>query len=120
MKTVFVVDDNTVNLVTADEKLSDSYNVFTFACASTMLEFLNDIKPDLILLDIMMPGIDGFETLKRLKADKRHTEIPIIFMTGKNEIDFESFGYKMGVIDYLSKPFCEPVLNKFINMYIKR
>lgn len=120
MKTVFVVDDNTINLVMADEKLSDSYNIFTFACASAMFDLLNNIKPDLILLDIMMPDIDGFETLKKLKADKRYSEIPVIFMTGKNDIDIETLGNKMGVIDYLSNPFSEPVLQNCIKMHLQR
>lgn len=110
MRTIFVVDDNTVNLFTADKALSDLYNVITFASALTMFDFLNYTMPDLILLDIMMPDIDGFEALKRLKADERYAEIPVIFLTSKNDTDTEALGFKMGVVDFISKPFSGMVL----------
>ena len=118
MKIIFVVDDNNVNLVTADETLSKWYNVFTFASASSMFDFLNNTIPDLILLDIMMPDIDGFETLKQLKANKRHAEIPVIFLTSKNDAKTEALGFEMGVIDFISKPFSAPVLLNRIKMHL--
>ncbi|MCL2184825.1 MAG: response regulator [Treponema sp.] len=119
MKTIFVVDDNTVNLVKADEKLSDFYNVFTLACASNMFELLNDIKPDLILLDIMMPDIDGFEALRRLKADRRYAEIPVIFLTSKTDTDTKALGLEMGVLDFIPKPFSDPILHNCIKLHLQ-
>jgi len=110
MKTIFTVDDNHVNLLTAEETLSEHYNVFTLSSASLMFELLNDVIPDLILLDILMPGISGFEALQRLKADKRYSGIPVIFLTGKNDADTEAMGFEMGVVDFISKPFSKPVL----------
>jgi len=71
LKTIFVVDDNNVNLLAADEALSPHYRVFTLPSASSMFEILEDIIPDMILLDILMPEIDGFEALKRLKANNK-------------------------------------------------
>ena len=118
MKTIFVVDDNTVNLVAADEALSGFYNVFTFALASAMFEFINKTVPDLILLDILMPDIDGFEALKRLRADARYAEIPVIFLTSKNDAVTEALGFEMGVIDYISKPFSVPVLLNRIKTHL--
>ncbi|MCL2196727.1 MAG: response regulator [Treponema sp.] len=118
MKTIFVVDDNTVNLMTADKTLSDFYNVITLASASTMFEFLNNTIPDLILLDIMMPDIDGFEALKRLRADMNYTDIPVIFLTSKNDADTEALGFEMGVIDFISKPFSGPVLLNRIKTHL--
>jgi len=118
MKTIFVVDDNTVNLMTADKTLADWYNVVTFASASTMFEFLNNSVPDLILLDIMMPDIDGFEALKRLRADSRYEEIPVIFLTSKNDASTEALGFEMGVIDFISKPFSGPVLLNRIKTHL--
>ena len=118
MKTIFVVDDNTVNLMTADKTLSDQYNVFTFASSFNMFDFLNNIIPDLILLDIMMPDIDGFETLKRLRADMRYTRIPVIYLTSKNDAATETFGFKMGVIDFIYKPFSELALLNRIKTHL--
>ncbi|MCL2269834.1 MAG: response regulator [Treponema sp.] len=118
MKTIFVVDDNTVNLVTADETLSDSYNVITLASASTMFEFLKKTIPDLILLDIMMPDIDGFEALKQLRADRLYAKIPVIFLTSKNDAATEALGFEMGVIDFISKPFSGPVLLNRIKTHL--
>jgi len=118
MKTIFVVDDNNINLVTADETLSDSYNVFTLASASTMFDLLNDIMPDLILLDIMMPEINGFEALKRLKADARYSHIPVMFLTSKNDANTISRGYEMGVVDLILKPFSSSILLNRINIHL--
>jgi len=118
MKTILVVDDSTVNLVTADETLSDWYNVITFASASAMFNFLSNSIPDLILLDIMMPDIDGFEALKRLRADTRYDSIPVIFLTGKNDAATEALGFEMGVIDFITKPFSGPVLLNRIKTHL--
>ena len=118
MKTIFVVDDNTVNLVTADETLSDYYNVITLASASTLFDFLNNTIPDLILLDIMMPDIDGFEALKRLRANARYAHIPVIFLTSKRDAATEALGFEMGVIDFISKPFSPPVLLNRIRTHL--
>jgi len=118
MKTIFVVDDNTVNLMTATKTLSDWYNVVTFASALTMFDFLNNTIPDIILLDIMMPDIDGFEALVRLRADKRFSELPVIFLTSKNDAATEALGFEMGVIDFISKPFSGPVLLNRIKTHL--
>jgi len=118
MKTIFAVDDNHVNLLTAEEALSEQYNVFTLSSASLMYELLNNVTPDLILLDILMPDIGGFEALKYLKADKRYANIPVIFLTSKNDADTEALGFQMGVVDFVSKPFSKPVLVNRIKTHL--
>ena len=110
MKTIFVVDDKNINLQTADEALSGIYDVFTLVSASAMFDLLNNIKPDLILLDIMMPGIDGFEALKKLKADERYAQIPVIFLTSQKDEDTKIRGFEAGIIDCIIKPFFNSVL----------
>ena len=110
VKTIFIVDDNTINLHAAKEVLSDEYKVITLSSAFLMFEFLDNVVPDLILLDIMMPELDGFGALKRLRDDKRYTKIPVIFLTSKNDADTEALGFEMGVVDFISKPFSGPVL----------
>ena len=105
MKTIFVVDDNSTNLLMAEEALSDHYEVITMLSVSTMFELLGQIVPDLILLDIMMPDINGFDALKQLKADERYAEIPVIFVTSKKDATTETLGFELGVIDFIDKPF---------------
>jgi len=110
MKTIFAVDDNHVNLLAAEEVLAEQYNVFTLSSASLMYELLNDVIPDLILLDILMPEISGFEALQHLKADSRYSEIPVIFLTSKNDPATEALGFELGAADFISKPFSKAVL----------
>ena len=110
MKTIFVVDDTRSNLLMAEDVLSEHYEVITLISAVTMFELLEDLIPDLILLDIMMPDMDGIAALKQLKSDKRYTGIPIIFLTGKNDEEIETLSFEMGVADFILKPFSGPVL----------
>jgi len=110
MKTIFVVDDNGTNLMMADEALTDHFNVITILSAFTMFELFDDIIPDMILLDIKMPDINGFDVLERLKADARYAGIPVIFLTSLNNADEETRGYKMGAADFIKKPFSKPIL----------
>ncbi len=81
-KTVFVVDDSFTTLGTVVQALEDEYNVTTFSSALRMFSILDRVIPDLIFLDVAMPGINGFETLKRLKANPAFARIPVIFLTG--------------------------------------
>jgi putative two-component system response regulator len=118
MKTIFVVDDNPINLQTAKKALSDRYNTITLSSASIMFEFLDNVMPDLILLDIMMPEIDGFGALERLRADRRYKNIPVIFLTSKSDADTEALGFEMGVVDFIHKPFSPPVLLNRIKTHL--
>jgi len=110
VKKIFVVDDNSTNLLSAKEALSEQYNVMTISSALIMFDFLENIKPDLILLDIEMPEMNGFDALKKLKADERYSGIPVIFLTSHNDEAVESLGKKMGVVDFIPKPFCKSIL----------
>jgi putative two-component system response regulator len=110
MKTIFIVDDNRSNLLMAEDALSEYYEVITQISAATMFELLEDLIPDLILLDIMMPDMDGIAALKQLKSDMRYESIPVIFLTGKNDADMEALSFEIGVVDYIHKPFSGPVL----------
>ncbi len=105
---VLIVDDTPTNLAVISEALSDAG--FETAVATSGERALKQIErrsPDLILLDIMMPGIDGFETCRRLKADPRYEEIPIIFMTALADVNSKVLGFDLGAVDYITKPFQE-------------
>jgi len=118
LKTIFVVDDNNINLLSADETLSIYYQVFTLGSASGMFELLIDVRPDLILLDILMPEMDGFAALKLLKSDNRYADIPVIFLTSRNDSATESTGFELGAVDFVSKPFSKPVLLNRIKTHL--
>ena len=117
-KTVFLVDDNDVNLLMAKKALSQQYNVYTLPSAAGMFELLENVVPDIILLDINMPEMNGFEALKLLKANGRYREIPVIFLTIWRDSDIESKGFEMGVVDFISKPFSESVLFNRIKTHL--
>ncbi|MFK8183929.1 MAG: EAL domain-containing protein [Phormidesmis sp.] len=105
---ILIVDDTPTNLEVVSEALSDAG--FETAVATSGERALKQIErrlPDLILLDIMMPGIDGFELCKRLKTNQLHCEIPIIFMTALADINSKVKGFDLGAVDYITKPFQE-------------
>jgi len=109
-KVVFVVDDSATNLVKAEEALEKHYLVITLSSAEKMFAILGKVSPDLILLDIDMPGMDGFEAIQLLKSNDLYSEIPVIFLTGKCETDNEAHGIELGAVDFIVKPFSAPVL----------
>jgi len=109
-KTVFIIDDSTTNLATAEKALENQYLVITMSSATKMFAMLGKVKPDLILLDIDMPDISGFEAMMRLKAGGLFTGIPVIFLTGLTDAETEAQGIALGAVDFIVKPFSEPVL----------
>jgi putative two-component system response regulator len=117
-KTIFFVDDNAVNLTMCNDVLSGIYNVFTFNSGTRLLKVLEKHTPDLILLDIEMPEMDGYETIKFLKGKDETKDIPVIFLTAKSDSDDELKGLSLGAIDYIIKPFSPPLLLKRIEVHL--
>ena len=118
MKTVFIVDDNATNLVTAKNALTGVYKSYALPSAEKMFQLLEKITPDLILLDVEMPEMDGFEALSVLKADEKLKTIPVAFLTAKYDVESELKGFEIGAIDFINKPFSPPVLIKRIETHI--
>lgn len=105
-QTILIVDDNSTNLEVLSETLTRSgFQVSVAIDGESALEQVKYHLPGLILLDIMMPGIDGFETCKRLKRDPASQNIPIIFMTALSDTDNKVRGFSLGAVDYITKPF---------------
>ena len=105
---ILIIDDIVDNIQVAMNILEeDSYNLSFATLGEEALNLINQASTpfDLILLDIMMPGIDGFEVCRRIKQDPQHQDIPIIFLTAKTDIDSISQGFALGAVDYISKPF---------------
>jgi len=118
MKTIFVVDDSDTNLSIVEDALEKKYQVMTLPSAEKMFTLLEKITPDLILLDIEMPDINGFEALLCLKANPLHSDIPVIFLTGYTDSAVEAHGFELGVVDFISKPFSTPVLLNRIKTHL--
>jgi len=104
MKTIFVVDDSDTNLAKAEEALEDHFNVMTLPSAAKMFELLEKIKPDLILLDIEMPEMNGFEALEKLKSGS-WAGIPVLFLTGTKDSSIEQRSSALGAVGIVTKPF---------------
>jgi DNA-binding response OmpR family regulator len=118
-KKIMMVDDNSLILQIGKELLGDSYDLYPLPSAGKMFEALNKITPDLILLDIKMPDADGFETIKRLKGDDRHANIPVIFLTGSHLVEDAVKGFGLGAVDYITKPFHNPAFIECIEKHLK-
>ena len=111
---IILVEDNMSNLTMGRNMLKTFHEVYPAPSAAKLFEILENILPDLILLDIEMPEMDGYEAIKKLKADPRFVDIPVIFLTAKNDEDSELEGFNLGAVDYISKPFSGPRLLKRI------
>ncbi len=103
--TVLVVDDVEANVDILVDALEKLYDISVAMNGLEALDVVAENPPDLILLDIMMPGMDGFEVCRRLKVDDRTAAIPIIFLTGLAEIENKTKGFQLGAVDYITKPF---------------
>lgn len=103
---ILIVDDNISNLQVLGAVLSGKgYEIAVAADADEALEFLSGDVPDLILLDIMMPGTDGFELCRKIKQIENLSEIPVLFLTALTDPDSIVKGFDSGAVDYISKPF---------------
>lgn len=108
--TVLVVDDTPQNLELLDECLSPHYRVKVATGGARALALCAAEAPDLVILDVMMPDMDGYETLRRLKAEPGTRSVPVIFATAKGEKTDEHLGLQLGAADYVTKPIHIPVL----------
>ena len=117
-KTIFLVDDDITNLTVGDRALSDFYHVFTINSGATLLKMLERRIPDLILLDVEMPDMSGYETIKHIKSDFATSDIPVIFLTAQSALEDELEGLSLGAIDYILKPFSPTLLRKRIEIHL--
>jgi len=115
---IFLVDDNPINLNTGKTALQEKYTVVTIPSGDKLLLALKKTRPDLILLDVEMPGMSGHEAIGEIKADPQTAEIPVIFLTGKDDPEDELLGLSLGAVDYITKPFSPPLLLKRIEMHL--
>ena len=115
---IFLVDDNPMYLNTGKTLLEEEYNVVAIPSGDKLLQILKKTRPALILLDVEMPGKNGYDVIKEIKANPLTAEIPVIFLTGKVEPEDELLGLSLGAVDYISKPFSPPLLRKRIELHL--
>lgn len=104
-KIILVVDDDRTNLVMAERLLANEYHIISVTSGEQALKFLSKRKPDLILLDINMPEMDGFEVMRNIKGNEQWEKIPVIFLTADRDAATEVECLKMGAVDFVGKPF---------------
>ena len=109
--TILVVDDTPDNLTLMSDLLKHNHTVKIASSGEKALAIAgSDAPPDLILLDIMMPGLDGYEVCRRLKREPGTANIPVIFLTAKADMDDEIKGLALGAVDYIIKPISPPIV----------
>lgn len=116
---ILIVDDEPINLKVMADLLRDSYGLIVAKDGPQALARLaGDPLPDLILLDVMMPGMDGVEVCRRLKGDARTRGVPVIFITAMGQVHDETRGFEVGAVDYITKPISPPVMLARVRTHI--
>jgi len=117
-KRIVTVDDNLVNLAALKKILKPRYEVFPVPSAAMMLDLLGHVKADLILLDVEMPELDGYDAIRLLKSNPNYKEIPVIFVTALSDEQNEMEGLELGAVDYIYKPYVAPLLLRRIETHL--
>jgi len=118
-KTILIVDDMPINIGVVSAALKDSFNTKVATNGEKALTIATAaVKPDLILLDVTMPGMDGYEVCRRLKANPETRNIPVIFLTGQTGTEDETKGFEVGAVDYIHKPFSAPIVKARVRTHL--
>ena len=116
---VLIIDDETANIIAITNILSPEYDVFAAKNGKDAIDLAVEHMPDIILLDVLMPGMDGYEVIAELKTIEKTKEIPVIFITGLDNIDAEKKGLALGAADYIPKPFNPEIVKLRIANQVK-
>ena len=118
MSKICLVDDNMTSLTIARDMLKSSYKVYPSPSAAKFFELIENVTPDLILMDVDMPQMNGYEAVKVLKEDERFKDIPVIFLTAKDDEESELKGFELGAVDYITKPFHPSIIKARITTHL--
>ena len=116
--TILAVDDTEANIDILLHALDEDYEVSVAMDGETALEIVAEESPELILLDIMMPGMDGYEVCRRLKKNPASRDIPVIFITAMTQVSDETKGFDLGAVDYIAKPISIPILQTRVRNHL--
>ena len=117
--TILITDDEKLNLYILGGILSPTYNILVSRSGARALEIAKNNRPDLILLDVIMPDMSGFEVIEKLKASELTAKIPVIFITGLSDVADEERGFFLGAVDYIAKPFNKAIIKARVNTHIR-
>jgi putative two-component system response regulator len=118
-QTILIVDDTPDNITLLSMLLKDKYNTKVAKDGATALQIVETSTVDLVLLDVMMPGMDGYETCRRLKQNPASADIPVLFLTARSQPEDEALGLRLGAVDYLTKPISPPILFARVATHLK-
>ena len=116
---LLIVDDQPANIRVMAEALRDDYELFFATSGERALEIVAGGDTELVLLDVVMPGLDGFEVCRRMKADEATSRIPVIFVTAREEVGDEARGFDLGAVDYITKPVQPPIVRARVRTHIE-
>lgn len=117
--TILVVDDTPANLTLLANLLKEQYRIKVANNGIKALELAATAPPDLVLLDIMMPEMDGYEVCRRLKLDEATRKVPVIFLTAKTEVEDEELGFSVGAVDFIHKPISPPIVAARVKIHLE-
>lgn len=118
-KSILIIDDVRLNLASAKTVLQDEYELYEAVSAKEGFEILDKVIPDLILLDIVMPEMDGYEMMEELQKIRRFKRIPVIFLTAQTTPESEIKGFDLGAVDFITKPFIPTVMQRRIKTQLE-
>jgi len=118
-RSILVIDDTPEDIAILNEELKDDYRVQAATDHETAMQILRSTPPDLILLDVMMPGMDGYQLCRELKAESSTSHIPVIFVTAKDAAENEAAGFSLGCVDYITKPVNPALVKARVKTHIE-
>jgi putative two-component system response regulator len=116
--TILIVDDIETNIDILLDTLGEDYDIAVAMDGASALESIEDEPPDLILLDIMMPDMDGYEVCEKLKSNPKTTDIPVIFLSALSEADEKQKGLNLGAVDFITKPFDPSLVQEKVKQHL--
>jgi diguanylate cyclase (GGDEF)-like protein len=116
---ILVADDQAANLLIVAHALKDEFEVCSTTSGEELIERASAGDVDLVLLDVEMPGLDGFEVCRRLKADSRTAQIPVIFLTARDAMSDEALGFDVGGVDYITKPIRPAIIRARVRTHLE-
>ena len=116
---ILIVDDDPINIQLLSKALEKTYDIYTALNGFDAISQVKESQPDLLILDVMMPDLSGFDVCQAIKAEEAYADIPILFLTAKDTIEAEIIGLGLGGIDYLKKPVNLDLLNPSLSPPLK-